>query len=70
LQFKVGVLLYNIWKFVDKFKIDAQPHHMLLHNNDFNFPTKVNRVNYVFLNKAKNNENYNKMIDFQEKYLQ
>ena len=69
LQFKVGVLLYNIWKFVDKFKIDAQPHHMLQHNDDFNLPTKVNRINYVFLNEAKNNENCNEMIGLQEKYL-
>ncbi|KAG2197388.1 hypothetical protein INT46_009375 [Mucor plumbeus] len=39
------------------------------HNDDFNLPTKVNRINYVFLNEAKNNENCNEMIGLQEKYL-
>lgn len=68
-QYKVAILLYNIWKFVETFKVNVEPHHMLWYNDNFEFPTKVNRINYVFLNEAKNNENYNEMIDLQEKFL-
>lgn len=67
-QFKTAVLLMNMWRFIENANIEAQPHHMLWYNDDFEFPTKVSRINYVFLDKAKNDENYNEMIDLQEKY--
>jgi hypothetical protein len=69
LQYRTAILLYNIWKFVDFAKIEAQPHHMLWYNNNFDFPTKTNRINYIFLNEAQNDKNYNDMIDLQEKYM-
>ncbi|KAI7889660.1 uncharacterized protein EV154DRAFT_423527 [Mucor mucedo] len=65
-QYKVSILLYNIWRFVETFQVEVQPHHMLGHNDDFEFPTRVNRINYVFLNEAKNDQKYNEMIHLQE----
>jgi hypothetical protein len=69
LQFRICVLLYNIWKFVETFHIEAQPHHMLWYNDGFDFPTKISRVNYVFLDEAKNAENYIDMVHLQDKFL-
>lgn len=67
-QLKTGILLMNMWRFVEKANIKVEPHHMLWYNDDFEFPTKVSRINYVFLDKAKNDENYKEMIELQDKY--
>jgi hypothetical protein len=67
-QFKVAVLLMNMWRFIEKNNVKVEPHHMLWYNDDFEFPTKISRINYVFLDKAKNDKNYNEMIQLQEKY--
>lgn len=66
----MAILLYNIWRFVETFNVEVEPHHMLWYNTNLEFPTKVNRINYVFLSEAKNNENYNEMIGLQEKFLE
>ena len=41
---------------------------MLWYNDDFELVTKINRINYVFLDKAKNDKNYNEIINLQGKY--
>lgn len=41
---------------------------MLWYNKSFEFPTTVNRINYVFLIEAKKNENSNEVIDLQENF--
>lgn len=67
-QLKTALLLMNMWRFVNKANIKVEPHHMLWYNDDFEFPTKISRMNYVFLDKAKNDANYKEMIELQEKY--
>lgn len=42
---------------------------MLWYNKNFDFPTKVNRKNYVFLNEAQNDKNNSDMVNLQEKYM-
>jgi|GEM_PF-7080898 len=69
LQFKICALLYNLWRFCETFKIEAEPHHKLWYNEGFDFPTKTSRVNYVFLDKAKNDENFKEMVSLQEQFL-
>lgn len=69
LQYRVAILLYNIWRFVEIFKVDVQPHHMLWYNKNFDFPTRINGINYTFINEAENNKNYNEIIDLQEKFM-
>ena len=68
-QMRVAILLMNMCKFVEKFKIEVQPHHMLWHNDNFEFPTKMTRINYVFLNEAKASQNYNEIMELQEQFL-
>ena len=58
----------NMWRFIEKNNVNVEPHHMLWYNDDFEFPTKISRINYVFLDKAKNDKNYNETINLQEKY--
>lgn len=67
-QLKTAILLTNIWRFVEKANIKVEPHHMLWYNDDFEFPTKVSRINYVFLDKAKTDQNYKEMLELQERY--
>ena len=67
-QFKVAVLLINMWRFIEKNNVEVEHHHMLWYNNDSEFPTKINRIIYVFLDKTKNDKNYKEIINLQEKY--
>ena len=56
------------WYFTEKNNIKIEPHYMLWYNDDFEFPTKINRINYIFFDKFRNDKNYNEMINLQEKY--
>jgi hypothetical protein len=69
LQFRVACLLKNIWEMCRKYNIDPQPHHMLWFNNDFEFPTKITKLNYIFKNEQLVNREYNEMLDIQDKFL-
>ena len=69
LQLRVCCILKNIWKMVNDYNIEVQPHHMLWYNNGFEFPTKETKLNYIFKNKQLIDTEYNEMLDIQEKFL-
>jgi hypothetical protein len=69
LQFKVACLLKNIWKMVQMHDIEVLPHHMLWYNEGFEFPKKESKLDQVFMNKIKADENINEMKSLQEQIL-
>ncbi|KAG2202819.1 hypothetical protein INT46_006491 [Mucor plumbeus] len=58
LQFRVACLLKNIWKMVEDYNIEIQPHHMLWYNNKFEFPKKekMKKLQKEILNLNINND--------------
>ncbi|KAG2208817.1 hypothetical protein INT45_010130 [Circinella minor] len=53
IQFRVACILTNIWRFVDKYDIEIQPHHKLWYGKGFKFPSKKNKLDLVFSNEQK-----------------
>lgn len=69
IQFIVACLIKNMVKMVQDYNIEEQPHHMLWYNDNFEFPTKLTKLNYIFKNDQSINKEYNEMINMQEKIL-
>jgi hypothetical protein len=69
LQFKVACLLLNMWKMIKDYNIEAQQHHMLWYNDNFEFPKKETKLDIIFNNKIDADKNYNEMFDLQQKLL-
>ncbi|KAG2222130.1 hypothetical protein INT45_007566 [Circinella minor] len=70
IQFHITCILTNIWRFVDKYDIEVQPHHKLWYGKGFEFPSKKNKLDLVFSNEQKVNTEYNEMVEMQQKFLQ
>ncbi|EIE90695.1 hypothetical protein RO3G_15406 [Rhizopus delemar RA 99-880] len=51
LQFKVACLLKNMWKIVDKYNIEVQPHHMLWYTDGFEFPKNDRKIDIIVTDK-------------------
>jgi len=69
LQFRVACLLKNIWKMVEDYNIEIQPHHMLWYNNKFEFPKKESKLDLVFTNKIDTDINIKEMKKLQKEIL-
>ena len=54
---------------VEDFNIEVQPHHMLWHNDDYEFPKKESKVDIVFTDKIKVDKNHNDMKKLQLEIL-
>ena len=65
LQFRLACLLKNIWKMVEDYKIEVQPHHMLWYNDNYEFPKKESKLDIVFTDKIKVDKNHNDMKKLQ-----
>ena len=69
LQFRLACLLKNIWKMVEDYKIEVQPHHMLWYNDNYEFPKKESKLDIVFTDKIKVDKNHNDMKRLQLEIL-
>lgn len=69
LQFRIACLLKNIRFFMEKFNIEPDESHKLWYNDDFEFPSKTNKIQIIFNNEQKNDANYNEIINIQENIL-
>ena len=69
LQFKIACILKNIWQLVKDYEVEIQPHHMFWYNNNFSFPTKKLKLDFVFTNEYIKDKNINDIVDIQEQIL-
>jgi hypothetical protein len=69
IQFKTVCLLKNIWQMVETYNIEAQPHHMLWYNDNYEFPKKETQLDIVFRNKMEADDSFNEMIELQKSLL-
>ena len=54
---------------MEKFNIEPDESHKLWYNDDFEFPSKTNKIQIIFNNEQKNDANYNEIINIQENIL-
>lgn len=69
LQFKVACLLKNMWKIVDKYNIEVQPHHMLCYTDGFEFPKNDRKIDIIVTDKIQVDKNFNEMLILQKEIL-
>ncbi|CAO3618568.1 unnamed protein product [Mucor hiemalis] len=69
LQFRVACLLKNMWRMVEDYNIEVQPHHMLWYNDNYEFPKKESKLDIVFIDKIKADKNHREMKDLQQEIL-
>jgi hypothetical protein len=69
LQFRVACLLKNIWRMVEDYNIEVQPHHMLWYNDNYEFPKKESKLDIVFSDKIEADKNHKEMKELQKEIL-
>ncbi|ORE01072.1 hypothetical protein BCV72DRAFT_310366 [Rhizopus microsporus var. microsporus] len=69
LQFKVACLLKNMWKMIDKYNIEAQPHHRLWYTDGFEFPKNDRKIDIMVTDKIQVDKNFNEMLILQKEIL-
>lgn len=69
LQLKVACLLKNMWKIIDKYNIQLQPHHRLWYTDGFKFPKNDGKIDIMVTDKIQVDKNVNKMLILQKEVL-
>ena len=69
LQLKVACLLKNMWKIIEKYNIEVQPHHRLWYTDGFVFPKYDRKIDIMVTDKIQVDKNVNKMLILQKEVL-
>src|SRR6478735_8789878 len=69
LQLKVACLLKNMWKIIEKYNIEVQPHHRLWYTDGFVFPKYDRKIDIMVTDKIQVDKNVKKMLILQKEAL-
>ncbi|RCH79065.1 hypothetical protein CU097_000865, partial [Rhizopus azygosporus] len=62
-------LLKNMWKMIDKYNIEVQPHHRLWYTDGFEFPKNDRKIDIMVTDKIQVDKNFNEMLILQKEIL-
>ena len=69
LHLRVACLLKNIWKIIEKYNIEVQPHHRLWYTDGFVFPKYDRKIDIMVTDKIQVDKDFNKMLILQKEVL-
>ena len=58
-----------MWKIIDKYNIELQPHHRLWYTDGFKFPKHDRKIDIMVTDKIQKDKNFNKQLILQKEAL-